>query len=469
MPATDTKSPAERRKAALDANRQIREKAAKDDKGRPLYTDEQVAEIEKNLETIEAAKAEQKSALDARARGADLEARMDVEDEEASRSTGRPGPRGSNAPLAGTTDATLVAREKVLDDPKRGFKHLGDFALALLDAGPNVHQAIENGSRLKAAAGTGMTQGVTADGGVLVPPAFRSEVWDGARQQSESMLGYCDVQSVDPGVQSVEIPAIAETSRATGSRWGGIRSYWKGELTQMTEGKPTLRGVKVEPQELYVFSYISDKLLRNAPGLASGLLAKAAADEINFKMGDSVFNGVGNGMPVGVIGHASVVSVAKESGQAAATINATNINKMWARCHANFRSGAVWFINQAVEPQLELLSANVGTGGVPIYLPPGGIADTPNARLKGRPVVVVEYCAALGTVGDIVLGNFGAYLVGLRGMVDQASSMHLKFDYAQTAFRWIFEADGQPWLASTITPYKGADTLSPIVTLATRS
>lgn len=465
MPATDTKSPAERRKAALASNRDITAKAAKDADGRPVYSDDDVKAIEANLATIRDAKAEQASAA---ARAA-LAEEMESEEVEASASTGRPGPRSVNTPLAGTTDAPLVAREKVLEDPKRGFKHLGDFALAIMDAGPNVHQAIENGSRLKAAAGTGMTQGVTADGGILVPPAFRKEVWDGARQQSESMLGYCDVQSIDPGVQSVEIPAIAETSRATGSRWGGIRSYWKGELTQMTESKPTLRGVKVEPQELYVFSYISDKLLRNAPGLASGLLAKAAADEINFKMGDSVFNGLGNGMPVGVIGHASVVSVAKESGQAAATINATNINKMWARCHANFRSGAVWFINQAVEPQLELLSANVGTGGVPIYLPPGGIADTPNARLKGRPVVVVEYCAALGTVGDIVLGNFGAYLVGLRGMVDQASSMHLKFDYAQTAFRWIFEADGQPWLASKITPFKGSDTLSPFVTLDTRS
>jgi HK97 family phage major capsid protein len=353
-------------------------------------------------------------------------------------------------------------------DPKRGFANLGDFALEVMNAGPSPNGFMQS-PRLLAAAGSGMTQGVTAEGGILVPPAFASEIWDGARQPSDSMLGYCDVRTIDAGVQSVTFPGVNETSRANGSRWGGVQGYWKSELAALTSSKPTFREVKIEPQELYVYAFISDKLLRHAPGAASGILARAAADEINFKIGDAICNGDGAGKPQGFIGHGSVVSIAKETGQAAATIVKENIDKMWARCHANWRAGATWFVNQACEPALEQLSAVVGTGGVPVYLPAGGVADTPNARLKGRPVVVCEYSAALGTVGDIVLANLGAYCVGTRGMVDQATSMHLKFDYAQTAFRFIFEVDGQPWLASPITPFKGSSTLSPIVTLATRA
>lgn len=373
--------------------------------------------------------------------------------------------RGASAVERAVVDSV---KEAVLDDPKRGYANLGEFARDVMDAGPSPSGILSN-PKLMAAAGTGMSQGVTADGGVLVPPAFSTEVWDGARQKSESMLGYCDVHAIDPGVQSVTFNGINETSRADGSRWGGIRGYWKGELSALTSSQPKFRDVKIEPQELYVFAYVSDKLLRHAPGAASGILARGAADEINFKLGDAVFNGDGAGKPRGVIGHGSVVDVTKETAQTAATIVRENIDKMWSRCHANWRSGAVWFINQDVEPQLEQLAANVGTGGVPIYLPAGGINDTPNARLKGRPVIVSEYCATLGTTGDIVLANFGAYCMGVRGMVDQSSSMHLKFDYAQTAFRFIFEADGQPWLASKITPFKGSNTLSPIVTLATRA
>ncbi len=116
-----------------------------------------------------------------------------------------------------------------------------------------------------------------------------------------------------------------------------------------------------------------------------------------------------------------------------------------------------------------MLSQVVGTGGVPVYLPPGGIADTPNARLKGRPVMPIEACATLGTEGDIILADMRAYVTGLKGGIDSAMSMHLRFDYAETAFRFMFSADGQPWLASAITPFKGSNTLSPFVTLATRS
>lgn len=382
-----------------------------------------------------------------------------------------PGAGGGGTPGPTAHDPIRV-RENVLDDPKLGFKSFAAFALAIRDAGPNLG-GIEASEQLRpvlAAAAEGMSAGVTADGGVLVPPAFSRQIWDGARQKSDSMLQYCDVQPIDPGVESVTIPAIAETSRANGSRWGGVQGAWKDELTQMgTLSKVKLRDVKISPHELYCFGFVSDKLLRQAPGLASNMLLGAFADEINFKIGDAIFNGNGVSKPRGFIGHPASVSVAKEVGQVAGTIVKENIDKMWARCHALWRNSAVWFVNQGAEPELEKMTMVVGTGGVPVYLPAGGVADTPNARLKGRPVIVCEYAAAKGTKGDLSLVNLGAFLVGLRGLVDQAQSMHLKFDYAQTAFRAIYEVDGQPWLAAPITPYKGADTLSPFVTLDDRS
>lgn len=198
------------------------------------------------------------------------------------------------------------------------------------------------------------------------------------------------------------------------------------------------------------------------------MLNRAAADEINFKVGQAIYGGDGVGKPLGFKGHGSTVVVSAESGQAAGTIVKENIDKMWSRCHANWRSGAVWLINQDVEPALEQLSAVVGTGGVPVYLPAGGITETPNARLKGRPVIPIEYCETLGTKGDICLVNLKAYATATRGMVDQQSSMHLKFDYAQTAFRFIFEIDGQPMTTAPTTPNKGSNALGSAVVLATR-
>ena len=87
----------------------------------------------------------------------------------------------------------------------------------------------------------------------------------------------------------------------------------------------------------------------------------------------------------------------------------------------------------------------------------------------GRPVIPVEYCETLGTTGDIILADLKAYASGVNGGVDAAMSIHLRFDYNESCFRFITQVDGQPWLASAITPYKGSNTLSPFVVLATRS
>jgi len=357
-------------------------------------------------------------------------------------------------------------REAIADDPKRGFKSFAHFATEVHDAG---NQPRNNAMLMQVAAGTGLSQSINSDGGVLVPPAFSKVIWDRAMTKSNSLLSYCDLIPVDAGVESVTVPAIAESSRADGSRQGGVRGYWKSELAAMNSSQQKFREVKLTPQELYVFCFISDKLLRNAPGTASKMMEDGASDEIAFKIGDSIVNGDGNGKPLGFIGHVATVSVAKETGQPAASVVPENISKMWARCHANWRTGAAWFINQDVETALRSMKFEVGTGGLPVFLPPGGMSDSPYATLYGRPLIPIEYCPTVGTVGDIVLANLKSYAAAVKGMTDTAYSMHLKFDYAQTAYRVIFEMDGQPWLNSAITPFKGSNSTSPIVTLATRS
>lgn len=356
-------------------------------------------------------------------------------------------------------------REALLDDPRRGFRSLGDFGMAVFNAGNPAGTRDDRMSMYAAITGAG--QAVGADGGFLVPPQFSTDVWNAITQDPDSLLARTDQYTVTG--DSLTFNANAESSRATGSRWGGIRGYWIAEGAQMTGSKPTLRQVKVEPQQLAVLCYATDKLLRNAAAVEQWL-TRAAADEINFMIGDAIINGDGAGKPLGILGAGCTVSVAKENNQAAATVVTENISKMWARLHPRARANAAWFVNNEVEEQLDYLHVAVGTGGVPVYMPPGGLADAPYGRLKGRPVIPIEYCAALGTVGDIILADLSAYVTGLRGGVQSDVSMHLRFDYNETAFRFLFEIDGRPWLASAITPYKATagKTLSTFVTLATR-
>lgn len=413
------------------------------------FTEEQKAEFDK----LEAQFKRQDEAIAAYKRNQEIERNMGTVADPLSPAT----------PAAGVVTG---GKPVIESDPKRGFaRGVGEFATAVMNA--MTPGKVSNDPRLQfLATATGMNQAVGSEGGFLVPPQFSQTIYEGLQSAGENILGRTDTYTVTG--ESLTFPANAETSRANGSRWGGVRGYWIAEAAQIASSKPTLRQVRVEPQQLAVLTYVTDKLLANAVALEQ-YITRAAVSEINFLIGDAFFNGTGAGQPVGVIGHAATVSVAKETGQAAATLVSANINKMWSRLHAAARQNAVWFTNQDVEPQLHELNITVGTGGLPAYLPPGGLSDAPYATLKGRPVIPVEWCATLGTVGDVVLCDPKAYVMGVRGGIDSAMSMHLRFDYAETAFRWMYACDGQPWLASAINPYKGTNTLSPVVTLATRA
>ena len=213
--------------------------------------------------------------------------------------------------------ATRITRQRLAieDDPNRGFKSFAEYFPRVMDGGG------EGGCRkdemlINIAAGTGMQQSFNSTGGVLVPPGYSKTIWDGVINQSNSLLSRCMQLPIDPGIESLTMNAIDETSRANGSRWGGVQGYWKGELSEMSATRPKLREVTVKPQELYVFAYISDKLLRNSPVAASALLEQACTDEIAFKIGDAIINNTAAGAPIGIVGHASTVSVSAESGQA---------------------------------------------------------------------------------------------------------------------------------------------------------
>jgi HK97 family phage major capsid protein len=144
-----------------------------------------------------------------------------------------------------------------------------------------------------------------------------------------------------------------------------------------------------------------------------------------------------------------------------------DVVNMWSRLYARSRKDAVWFINQDIEPDLYAMSLTIGTAGVPVYMPAGGLSGNQYATLYGRPVIATEYNASLGTVGDIVLADLGQYAMIRKGGLQSDSSIHVRFIYNESTFRWIYRTDGQPKWTTPVTPAKGSNTKSPFIVLAT--
>lgn len=311
----------------------------------------------------------------------------------------------------------------------------------------------------------GMSEGAGSDGGYAVMPEFAAGIID--RVYDNDLLSRTDAYSVTGN--NLTFLANAETSRATGSRHGGLQGYWMAEAGSITKSKPTLREVSLKLVKLGVVVYLTQELIDDNGYALEQYVTRKAAEEFNFMIGDSLFNGTGVGQPLGMLNAPSLVSVAKESGQLAATLAAENIVKMYSRFYAPNLPNARWYHNQDIGPQLDLMTLGIGAAGVAVYLPPNGLSDAPYGLLRGKPLNPTEFNSTLGTQGDVVLADLGQMLSISKGGINQAVSMHLEFLTDQMALRFTMRMNARPWENAPITPYKGSNTQSSFVTLDTRS
>ncbi len=337
----------------------------------------------------------------------------------------------------------------------------------------------------KRAAVAGSSESVPSDGGFLVYPDFANEILMLAH---ETGLIHPRTRKLPLSefTNSIKIPAVDEQSRKDGYRWGGVQMFWENEAQQLTGSKPTISLVEMVTKKLTGLYYATDEILADSR-LLGAVVMKAFSEEMGFKLDDGVIRGTGNGQLLGILNCPALITVNKEAGQAASTIVAANIQKMWGRLWNRSRPNAVWLINQDIEQQLNTLNVQGANGGIiPIYLPPGasvfgGLAGNPLAggatdlgtggssgTLLGRPVIAVEQASTLGTVGDIMLVDLDQFLMMDKGDMQTATSVHVRFLTDEQTFRWIYRVDGQPWWKTVLQPAQGSTTLSPFIALQAR-
>lgn len=316
-------------------------------------------------------------------------------------------------------------------------------------------------------AASGMSESVSSDGGFLVQQDFAAELLQDVFNTG-MLAARCRRIQLSGNSNGIKINGIDETSRAS-NRYGGVLAYWIDEAAEKTATKPKFRQIELSLKKLIGLCYATDELLQDAVALEQ-TIRTAFAGEFGFRLDDAIVNGTGAGQPLGLLNAGSLVSVGAETGQAATTIVAENIVKMYARRFAPQTGNYAWYYNQDIEPQLYTMSLAVGTGGVPVYMPPGGLSQSPYGTLMGLPAIAIEHCATLGTQGDIILANFrDGYVLAEKGGIASDMSIHVRFIFDESTFRFVMRVDGEPVRASALTPYKGSNTQSHFIVLDTRS
>ena len=362
-----------------------------------------------------------------------------------------------------------VGNEEIDRDEKGGFFSLSDFAshVAKADksAGRRISPELDKWLK-KAASATSLVEGEDQYGGYLIPPEFRNNLMLAVEQQNEILPLTTRVPMKST---SIKIPYVNGFDESGGLVYGGIEWKWLDELATKTETRPKFGQIGLELKKMAGLAYASDEILEDSPMSMENILKNGFRDGLNFQLNKVFIRGSGAGQPLGILNAPCLVTITAEAGQGASTIVFENIVKMYARIH-NI-TNAVWMANPNTLPQLASMSLSVGTGGVPVWMPAGGVSGRPYDTLMGKPIIWSKHCSTLGTAGDIVLADWSQYLVGQKagqgasGKYD--TSIHLKFDADQTCFRFVFRIDGQPWWPSAFTPPQATnDTTSPFIALS---
>lgn len=376
------------------------------------------------------------------------------------------------APAAGQDPDALAAskargvqmgKDNREEDPKRGFKDHKDFLKAVMVAGsPGGRED----SRLKPLAAIGSDeQGEYSSpyGGFVVPHGVAPGILSVAPQDDVLTPLFTPIEMTTP---TVSFNARVDKNHAT-SVSGGFVVTRRPETIEPSGSRTKFEQVTLTANEEYGLAFATERLLTDSPMSFVAIIQAGFRDEFVANAMKEYIGGTGVGERMGAMNAGCKISVAKQAGQAAATIVKENIDNMAARCWRYQR--AYWLANQNTRPQLKSLVQVVGTGGnsVPYFVTEGAPAGF-DGMLDGRPLVFTEFAETLGTEGDLILMVPSEYLAGTYQTEQFAESMHVRFVAAERAFRFYRRNDGQWWWATALTPKKGS-TLSPVVTLAVRA
>lgn len=343
----------------------------------------------------------------------------------------------------------------------RPFASLGEQLRAVMLAAKGTPD-----NRLGAVnAAQGINTGSGTDGAFAIQEDFAGVILETAATTGD-ILSRVDSYTSGAASNAVRFMTCDETD-VSESVYGGVQAYWASEAATVAASRPKFYETKIDLDKLMAFIYITEEAMEDMPFM-SGLLNNAMATAANRLLEGACIDGDGVGKPLGILHAPSLVTVEKESGQTE-MLTFKNIARMYGRILPRCKTGAVWVMHPDMAEELPFLTLPVGTGGVPVYLPPTGATGAPYATLYGKPIIETDHMAEVGKAGDIGLFDLKQYMLLRKGTVKQDMSIHVEFLTAQNCFRLQLRAGGAPKGKNAVKLKNSKVLRSPFVVLGARS
>ena len=302
-----------------------------------------------------------------------------------------------------------------------------------------------------------MAMGVGASGGFMVPEQFGEMLREISPQAAVVRPRAQVVPAGSPPDSAITFPAL-DQSGALGV-YSGVTVEWIAEGAAKPATQPSLREIKLEPQEVAAHTPITDKLLRNAPAASSIIERKLrqaiiAAEDVAFHRGTGV------GQPLGFVGHPGTIVVPRTGFPSAAPgDNYVDLVNMYTSV-LDDGNPLVWLYSPTLLPEL---MTTTDVNGNLIWTTSAREGE-PN-RIMGLPAINNQRLPVMGNEGDLCLVSLQHYIVKDGSGIFLSASEHVRFLQNQTVIKAFWNVDGQPALTTPLLLEDGQTEVSPFVVL----
>lgn len=283
----------------------------------------------------------------------------------------------------------------------------------------------------------------------------------------------CRRMSMGGAVAMHEIYGFWENSRKDGDRFAGLRFVPIEELEEVVRQAMDFQNLfRIQPRKVGAGFNMSEELARDVPMVESiimDLFKNSWARDVDWY----IMNANGGKEPgVGIMNAKALLTIPKESGQAANSLVNENILNMQMHMPAGSWGGAIWVFNQFHWGNLHGLYFPTGDDGELSRLFRPSATATGESVIGNRPAIPIEHIQPIGRAGDIAFIDLNYMLLTDKGGMRTGSSVEVEFWSGQKSVKLTTEIDIQPLYKDKVQVYADEPGLekyvSPFIVLAER-
>lgn len=277
-----------------------------------------------------------------------------------------------------------------------------------------------------------MSSGLSStDAGALVPIEFLATVIEFAIGQSQILPR---LWRIPMGGQTIRIPQLTQ---ASGSYFGGILLYHPDELESKTPTKPTFSYKEFIAKKLIGLCPLSDELIMDTPINIINYITGVFVRAFQYIQEGEVIAGTGllNQM-LGILNDPGIVVVGRTT---ANTVKYEDMINLESGLDENFQN-LTYITRRATFNAVRLQKSTTGQPVWQLFYPLPG----QGAQFNEYPVIKTRNVPALGSKGDVILGDLSFYIWAVRQDMTIDLSKDRYFEYDVTALRFVMRMDGKP-------------------------